>query len=257
MREMIRSLASERLLFKYRAYKAYWRGEKELRLLKKLVDPNKGAIDVGANLGEYAFWLEKICQEVILFEPHPDCVSYLKKCIRPSTRLYQIGLSNDTCDSFLSVPIDSSSNAVTCRASLAEKAVSDFEEIDKLEVSLAKLDDFECENIGFIKIDVEGHELKVLQGAEDTLKRCSPALQVEIEQRHLDTPIEDVIDHINSLGYRGYFYRAGELTEVSEFDAMRDQLEILKNDSDANSLLGDGYVNNFIFLSRTQQEGGL
>ena len=38
------------------------------------------------------------------------------------------------------------------------------------EIQVCKLDDFELENIGLLKIDVEGHEKCVLEGALETLK---------------------------------------------------------------------------------------
>ncbi len=249
MKNFIKSLASDGFLYKYRANRAYWTGERELRLLKSLVHRDKVSIDVGANFGEYAYWLEKLCDKVILFEPHPECAAYLKRCIRPSTELYSLGLSDVDNEAILSIPIDLNSNAVTCRASLSKKAVAGFESLNEMPITLARLDNFGIDNVGFIKIDVEGHELEVIKGAEKTIKKCRPTLQVEIEQRHLNCPIQQIFEYIQSLGYDAFFYRDSKLTKFSEFDLERDQLSILEDTSDTGTLLSEKYVNNFLFFS--------
>ena len=47
-------------------------------------------------------------------------------------------------------------------------------------VIIKTLDSYELENVGFINMDVEGYEPKVLLGAEQTIKRNWPVLCVEI-----------------------------------------------------------------------------
>lgn len=47
-----------------------------------------------------------------------------------------------------------------------------------------RLDDIIKDDVGFIKIDVEGHELAVLKGATSLINRCRPVLLVECEERH-------------------------------------------------------------------------
>lgn len=60
------------------------------------------------------------------------------------------------------------------------------------------LDSYEFENIGLIKIDVEGQELKVLKGAVKTLKEQSPILAVE----EWNNNRKDVDEYVKSLGYK-------------------------------------------------------
>lgn len=50
------------------------------------------------------------------------------------------------------------------------------------EVIIKKLDSFNYNNIGFIKIDVEGYEPKVLEGAKETIERCNPVICCEINR---------------------------------------------------------------------------
>lgn len=62
-----------------------------------------------------------------------------------------------------------------------------------------RLDDIRIpEHIDFIKIDVEGYEEMVLQGAADTLRRNHPVLMIEI----FDENYSRVNTYLYSIGYR-------------------------------------------------------
>ena len=60
-----------------------------------------------------------------------------------------------------------------------------FQESHQQLVQIKRLDDYsDIENIGFIKIDTEGFEDKVIAGARKTITEYRPILMVEIEKRH-------------------------------------------------------------------------
>lgn len=50
----------------------------------------------------------------------------------------------------------------------------------EIAVPARRLDDYEMDAVGFIKIDVEGHELAVLRGGSETIRRCLPSMLIEI-----------------------------------------------------------------------------
>jgi hypothetical protein len=54
---------------KWRALQAARFGEPEIRLLRYLVDPTRAAVDIGAAEGVYAFYLQRLAQRCIAFEP--------------------------------------------------------------------------------------------------------------------------------------------------------------------------------------------
>jgi hypothetical protein len=74
-----------------------------------------------------------------------------------------------------------------------------------------------------MKCDVEGHELAVLRGAEQTLRRCLPTILIEIEQRHQGGDIRETFAFLTDLGYGGHFLRDRDLCALEEFDLDRDQ----------------------------------
>ena len=107
-----------------------------------------------------------------------------------------------------------------------------------------RLDDLldgERRSVSFIKIDVEGHEVAVLEGARHTIATHKPNLLIEIEGRFLDGPVQDVIDRVLALGYRGEFLDAfGQRRPVSRFD------EAVHQDR-AIDPLDPRYICNFLF----------
>ena len=82
---------------------------------------------------------------------------------------------------------------------------------------MKKLDNIKFNNkIGFIKIDVEGHELEVIEGAKNTIVKNMPVLLIEIEKRHTKEPVENSINHIKKIGYECFFLMNKELILVDK-----------------------------------------
>jgi FkbM family methyltransferase len=85
----------------------------------------------------------------------------------------------------------------------------------KTSVTCRKLDDIYVGNTSFMKIDVEGHELQVLKGAENTIKKFMPTILIEI----FDFENNEVPKYLKSLGYNDpeprpesmYLYRAKDI----------------------------------------------
>ena len=74
------------------------------------------------------------------------------------------------------------------------------------------------ENIGFIKIDAEGSELNVLNGAKKLIKKYKPTLLIEIEERYISEPIEKSLKRILDFGYNGFALIGDILTPLKYFD---------------------------------------
>lgn len=70
-----------------------------------------------------------------------------------------------------------------------------------IEIDVKKLDDIPVGPVSVMKIDVERHELEVLKGAIETIKKYKPAIYIEILDSDQDRPIRDFL---GALGYKGY-----------------------------------------------------
>ena len=116
-------------------------------------------------------------------------------------------------------------------------------------VHTVMLDDYEFDDVKFIKIDVEGHESAMIAGAEETLRRLRPTVLIEIEQCLNDRPIAELFERFESLGYSGWFRRSREWAPLSSFNIERDQLALIDRPTSVS------YINNFVFVSGALRPG--
>ena len=82
------------------------------------------------------------------------------------------------------------------------------------QISLQKLDEENLPPVGFIKIDVEGHEFSVLQGAIQTLQKDRPNLLIEIEEQHAGSQFQDTFTLLHSLEYQPSYLQNGQFTPI-------------------------------------------
>jgi FkbM family methyltransferase len=209
--------------------------EPEIDIIEKIAGQRRRCIDIGANVGLYTYRFAQLFRYVESFEPIPLCAKIISSSKLRNVTVHNTALSNQHGQATLNIPATGGPEA-TSFASLSNQ----FAEADTLTVDLQTLDSFEFSEVDLIKIDVEGHELEVLQGGLETLKRESPTLLIEVEQRHHPASgIEEIFTFILALGYRGSFLQHGRMTDLSEFDLAKHQ-----SCSDPRSL---EYINNFIF----------
>ena len=102
------------------------------------------------------------------------------------------------------------------------------------------------ERIGFIKIDVEGHEHAVLLGAEATIDKHRPIVLLETEYRH-GAPIAAIFELFTARGYLAKILHAGRMTEVDP-----EHLKELQREVEIDDIVKDAkdsvYVNNVWFI---------
>jgi FkbM family methyltransferase len=193
--------------------------EPELRRLNEFVPKGRGAVDVGVWWGPWSWWLARMVPRVDSFEPNPDVVDRLAPVMPKNVTIHSVALSNQSGRSNLWVP--SGGASTEGRASL-EPQTRTRSDRRQQPVATSRLDDFELGDIGFVKIDVEGHELAVLQGATDLLKTQRPTLLVEIEE-HADRQgsLDEIIHFLVDYSYSGEFLQKGHWHPISELDRQR------------------------------------
>jgi FkbM family methyltransferase len=114
-------------------------------------------------------------------------------------------------------------------------------------VKVIKLDDWAAiehfNRLDFIKIDVEGNEMKTLHGAKQIIKKFAPTLMVEMEQRHHETPIWKEISEVESWGYHAKYLNRHNF----ELEKLTEEI-LLKNTNDEKNKTE--YINNVIFIPK-------
>ena len=88
--------------------------------------------------------------------------------------------------------------------------------IREVEVACKPLDQYGLEDVGFLKIDVEGHELAVLRGATETISRSYPSILVEAEDRHRLGTVTAVCEYLRLFGYQRMILRNGQLVALQD-----------------------------------------
>ena len=163
-----------RLPYLYLQYRLQDALEDEMRLLPRLTRSDGVAIDIGANIGLYSYRLHKLCRRVEAFEPNPACLSVLEAYAAANVRAHRVALSSQAGTIALNIPVVGGVAQAAFGSARVPKGVA----YDSIGAPTRRLDDFHIEDVCFIKIDVEGHELEVLEGAAETIRRQLPVLLI-------------------------------------------------------------------------------
>jgi FkbM family methyltransferase len=213
------------------------KGEPGLRLLPFLVDPGRAAFDIGANRGIWAGEMAKLTQTVWAFEPNPKLFAVLERAAPAGVDCRYLALSDAPGEARLLIPGEA--GRYSNQGASLNPAKVEGEPFMEVVVEAARLDDLDPPPTGFMKVDVEGHEMAVLKGAAGLIARDKPVMIVEAEERHTGRRLDDLLDEIEAYGYRAHPIKQGRITT-------RDALDI---DADHRALAGKpGYVNNFLCL---------
>ncbi len=234
-----RALVPPRLDLMRVTWREMWRGEPELRILPFLLDRSRAAMDIGANRGIWANVMARHCETVWAFEPNPKLFNTLTSATGSKVRCFPDALSDKIGEASLMVP-GANKRFSNQGASLSETKIKSAPHIT-VPVRQSTLDSLSPPPTGLLKIDVEGHERAVLDGARDLIARDRPNLMVEIEENHTGRSIDEELDFIENLGYRTFVLKHGQLVGRPQFVPATDHH--IRPGS-------PGYINNFIFLPR-------
>ncbi len=228
----------------------FFTGEWELRELPRYVDKHLAAIDVGANDGIYSYHLSRLARWVHAFEPNAERVAHIRSLGVARLSLENVALSSSAGVAMLRFPKDGSGGESVGMASLENRAVADETLSRVAAVQTRRLDDYDFGKIGFIKIDVEGHEEAVLDGARTTIARDRPTLLIEIEERHNPGALVRISAELAALGYEGFYFDRGLRRPLNQFSAARDQIVTESLHTAAHNRRRLPYINNFLFSAR-------
>ena len=226
-----------RAYYRYRAYKYAKNVTPELNIIKNILQKDKVSLDVGANLGLFTYFLSRASKKVYAFEPNPYPLRSLKSVIDKNVEIIPIALGNADENIMLRIP-KSKKGWTSNGASVANINLNLGKEFS---VTMRKIDSLNIENIGLIKIDVEGFEMDVLRGAEKTIRIQKPTLIIENEIVHTADPFE-VFDFMKKIGYQIFY-----VDKKLNLTKLNNEFEFAKNQANPHNKNYD-YIQNFIFI---------
>lgn len=219
----------------------YW-DELEIGLLDLLVDSGRDAIDVGANQGRYTEPLTRLAKHVFAIEPNPVLARQLKAGLKTRRcTVIQRAVSDSAGVATLAVPTNRWGYEFDGIATIEP---TNFACSNKFVVEKMTLDDLCEHDVGFLKIDIEGHELSALQGAKQLLTRRRPTILIESNPSEggLASPS---LNFLLEEGFRGYFVYRKQLHPLKNLEPhMYDQNFSSWEDIKANNR----FTNTFLFF---------
>ena len=178
-------------------------------------------LDIGANKGIYCFWMMRAVGRsgrVIAFEPQPEMRDSIeRRKLRfdwRNLRVMNVALSNSDGSMNLSRQRVGDGSATL---EVARRRSTDA----TLDVQVTRLDaiaDATFPNLKFIKCDVEGHELNVFLGGEQTLRRQRPVVQ--FESTVTDPRTQQIFQFFRGLGYSGVLLLGNRYLPYANPDAV-------------------------------------
>jgi FkbM family methyltransferase len=168
-----------------------------LNLSKKYIDPEKSVIDIGANIGNHTIVYSNFTNKTVYsFEPQPEMYNILNENVKingcDNVQTFNYAISDKNADASMNARYDRP-NAFGCFS------IQDSNYTAGIKIDCKTLSKSEFYNIGFIKIDVEGHELQVLKGINEILLNDKPIIFIEIHD-FSDTKYE-TFQYLRELGY--------------------------------------------------------
>jgi FkbM family methyltransferase len=181
--------------------------EDEIGFLRRCLAAGTRAIDIGANYGLYSLMLAGVAGDsgrVWSIEPASQTAAYLRKSAEinalDNLTVIQKALSNRPGTARLSTEANSELNSLT------RSAAGESEEVE-----IATLDGLageqEWSRIDFLKLDAEGEEERIIEGAARFLRDENPLVMFEI--RHVERLNLQLIDRLRAAGYEPYLLVPG------------------------------------------------
>jgi len=231
-----------RSYYRYRSHK-YMTGKSiEMGLLQFLCSPKKASVDIGANLGLFTYYLARYSSEVYAYEPNPQPYRVLQYVIDKNVKLEQAAMTDTNGE--VELIVWRSSKGWTSNGAAIECNLEGNVDHTIIKVPGYRLDDLDLGEVGFIKIDTEGHEEAVLNGAIKTIETQRPNLFVEVEYFRTHEKESKVFSLLKDLNYDGFFLMDGVLTNISKFSVDKYQDRVACDNQNRR------YIKDFIFLPK-------
>ncbi len=204
-------------------------GDPELEFTRQSLRPGGVFVDAGAYHGWYTLVASKVVGEggrVVAFEPNPDTFSILTRNIAlndcQNVQAFNVALSN--ADGRVWIYKSSGDGIASSLGKFRETEGREYVATRRLDDILEEL---KIRRVDFMKIDVEGSEANLLQGAIRTLNASRPTVVFEINPavaRNVGVPERGAWDILAGQGYSFFRLSATELVPLTEYPAALEKI---------------------------------
>lgn len=163
------------------------------------IPDNAVMLDIGANIGNHSlyFAIERNAKKIYAFEPIPETFNILKKNVEINNLeniITPLNIALSNCNT----------NADIKNFNIRFMGAAQINENIKGNIDVKAVDNLDIEeNIDFIKIDVEGYELKVLEGAINTIEKYKPVIFIELLNNEIEI-VTNMLEEYGYILYKGY-----------------------------------------------------
>ena len=161
---------------------------------KRFWDINEGdtVIDVGVDYGSYTLTALAMGAHVIAIEPRLESVNNLKRNVSMNPGF-------DDRLEIIQIALDAKAGAM-CLTAGQGRSSTNTENCDSNNTITQRLDDLDITDyVSWIKIDTEGSELRILQGAESIIQMNKPTMIVECHLMYDKTMDKKVVAYLREL----------------------------------------------------------
>jgi FkbM family methyltransferase len=220
--------------------------EIEEDLLPAMVDRTRAAVDVGAHAGSYTVRLAPLVPRVFAFEPDTEMADLLRRGAPRNVVVSSDAVSDTAGWKTFRVPVDAGHASVTL-GSLAPLETDSA--VVERQVRTTTLDHLAGEDIGFVKIDVEGHEAEVLEGGRELIRQRRPVFLLEANDAE---DVARLVAFFADQDYAGFFVHPdGGTRPIEELTPeLQDRAELARPVTRRQMR----FVNNFFYAPREEAE---
>jgi FkbM family methyltransferase len=201
-------------------------GRDEADLFRQVVRPGMTVVEAGANIGAHSVMLARACAPgpLIAFEPQQRvfqllCANLVMNGVENALAFPDAVGARAGVALIPSLDYSSSYNFGSVSIQTTDTA-ADLDWSTGRRTRVVAIDELALPACGLIKVDVEGFEAAVLEGARETIARCRPLLYVENDRASQQAALIALID---SLGYTQHWHVA-PLFSRDNFNGARDDV---------------------------------
>ena len=241
-----------------KVYQDFYLHQYEFQCLEILCSKDKVSVDVGSNIGAFTYKMAEYSKHTYCFEPNLYLIQLMNENFsKDNITSHGVALSDRNGSGVLYTPMHKRDQFFDANLASLNKInrTENIIEVGEEEIELRTLDSYKLENVGFIKVDVEGAEEAFLMGARETINNSKPNFIIEIEQRHLEEDINKVFNLFFDMDYSLFFHNESKLHDFEKFNLKENQLDHLNQFNEIVPKVGtrdlERYINNFFAIHKS------